>query len=174
MTAPPVILETVRLILRPHSLDDFASVAALWSEPLVTRFTSGSQPSTPEESWQRLLRYHGLWPALGFGYFALTDKKAGHFLGEAGLADFHRDVTPSLEGFAEAGWALMPAAWGKGIALEAMTAILEWYASTSDARPVACMVNPENAASLRLAEKLGFRLKAQALYKGAEGLMFER
>ena len=77
MTAPPVILETVRLILRPHSLDDFASVAALWSEPLVTRFTSGSQPSTPVESWQRLLRYHGLWPALGFGYFAVTDKKAG-------------------------------------------------------------------------------------------------
>ncbi len=174
MARGPVILETERLLLRPHTLDDFVSVAALWGSPEVTRFTSGDQPSTAEETWQRLLRYHGLWPALGFGYFAITDRGTGAFVGEAGLADFHRDITPSLDGVAEAGWALSPEVWGKGYALEALREILNWYASTPNPRAVACIINPDNAASIRLAERLGFKQKAEATYKGAVGLMYER
>ncbi len=172
--AEPVILETPRLLLRPHRLDDFTSIVTLWTHPEVTRFTAGNRPSTEEECWQRLLRYHGLWPALGFGYFAITDRQTGAFLGEAGLADFHRDITPSLDGFAEAGWALMPDAWGKGFALEALSAILAWYANTPAPRPVVCIISPDNAASIRLAEKSGFRLKAETEYKGSACLMFER
>lgn len=62
MTAPT--LETERLILRPHRVQDFEAVAALWAEPEVVRFISGT-PSAPEESWARLLRYIGHWQALG-------------------------------------------------------------------------------------------------------------
>lgn len=172
MTGPT--LETDRLILRPHTLDDFPGVFALWSHPDVARFTAGNKPSNQEECWQRLLRYYGLWPALGFGYFALLDKASGEFVGEAGLADFHRDIAPSLEGYAEAGWALLPAEWGKGYAQEALDAILEWYSKTSTPRPVACIINSDNLASLRLAVKTGFRLKAKTEYKGNDCLMFER
>lgn len=174
MIIGPVILETERLLLRPHTLDDFASVARLWSDMEVTRFTSGNQPSTAEESWQRLLRYHGLWPALGFGFFAITDKQTGQFLGEAGLADFHRDITPSLDGLAEAGWVLSPDAWGQGYAHEALTAILGWYATVPNPRPVASIINPDNVASIHLAERLGFGMKAETQYKGSACLMFER
>ena len=173
MTAP-IILETPRLRLRPHTLDDFTSIVTLWSHPEVTRFTAGNRPSTEEECWQRLLRYHGLWPALGFGYFAITDKETGAFLGEAGLADFHRDILPSIDGFAEAGWALIPDAWGKGFGLEALSAILAWYSATPAPRPTSCVISPDNAASIRLAEKTGFRMKAETEYKGSACLMFER
>jgi RimJ/RimL family protein N-acetyltransferase len=120
------------------------------------------------------LRYQGLWPLLGFGYFAIFEKVTGAFLGEAGLADFHREIEPSLDTYAEAGWALMPDAWGKGHAHEALSAIFEWYASTTDPRPVACIINPENTASINLAEKVGFRLTTTTEYKGSPCLMFER
>ena len=169
----PVILETPRLLLRPHRLDDFEAMVALWADVRVAQFIGG-KPSTPEESWSRLIRYIGFWPALGFGYFAITDKETGAFLGEAGLADFHRDITPTLDGFAEAGWALAPEAWGKGFAQQALSAVLAWYANTPAPRPVSCIISPDNAASIRLAEKTGFRLKAEAQYKGSACLMLER
>ncbi len=172
MTAP-IVLETPRLLLRPHRLDDFEVMAALWADARVAQFIGG-KPSTAEESWSRLIRYIGFWPALGFGYFAITDKETGAFLGEAGLADFHRDITPSLEGFAEAGWALMPDAWGNGYAQEALSALLAWYANEPSPRPAACIISTDNAASIRLAEKTGFRLKAETQYKDSACLMFER
>ena len=169
----PVILETERLILRPHGLDDFEGMVRLWTNPDVTQFISGSRPQTEEEVWQRLLRYRGLWALLGFGFFALTEKPSGRFIGEAGLADFHRDITPSLAGHAEAGWALMPQAWGNGYATEALTAILNWYETLPNARPVSCIIDLENEPSNRLAVKLGFHLKSAVQYKGFASNLYE-
>ncbi len=153
MTAP--IIETPRLILRPHRVEDFSDLATLWADPEVTRWIS-SQPSTPEESWARLLRYGGLWPMLGFGYFAVCDRASGAFLGDVGLADFRRRITPSLEGMAEAGWVLRREAWGRGLAGEAVAAMLAWYRATPAPRPLVCLIAPENAASLRVARRAGF------------------
>lgn len=79
-----------------------------------------------------------------------------------------------MDGLAEARWALYPEAWGKGIVREAMTAIVDWYAGTQSTRPVTCIVNPDNSSSIRLAEKLGFRLKARTQHKDKPCLMFER
>lgn len=170
----PVIIETERLILRPHVVGDFANIVSLWQNPDVTQFTAGNKPSTLEECWQRLLRYYGLWPALGFGYFSISDKQSGTFVGEAGLADFHRDITPSMEGCAEAGWALLPNAWGKGYAQESLMAIFDWYEATPNPRSIVCIINPDNASSVRLAKKIGFRLGKETGYKGDPCLMFER
>lgn len=61
-------LETERLILRGHGVDDFGDSAAMWAEPEVVRHIGG-RPFTREESWSRLLRYIGHWSALGFGYW---------------------------------------------------------------------------------------------------------
>jgi RimJ/RimL family protein N-acetyltransferase len=168
------ILETPRLILRQHGVDDFPDMVSLWTEPEVTRFTSGNKPSTPEECWQRLLRYRGLWSLLGFGYFVITERRTGTYVGEAGLADFHRSIMPSMSGKAEAGWALMPSDWGKGYANEALNAIFNWYEGTPNPRALSCIINPDNAASIRLAEKTGFRLKKETQYNGSACLMFER
>ncbi|QYU66578.1 GNAT family N-acetyltransferase [Leptolyngbya sp. 15MV] len=134
-------IATPRLLLRPHRVTDFEDLAALWGDAEVNRWIGG-RPSTREESWARLLRYGGLWPMLGFGYFAITDRASGAFLGDVGLADFRRAITPSLEGFAEAGWVLAPQAWGSGIATEALVALLDWYGAQPARRPVACIVAP--------------------------------
>lgn len=167
MTHRPVRLETERLILRAHELQDFDAMAAMWADPRVAQFIGGTA-STPEQSWARLIRYIGFWPALGFGYFAILDKASGQFIGEAGLADFHRDINPPLDGTAEAGWALMPNQWGKGYATEALIAILDWYQALPNARAVSCIIDPDNEPSNRLAAKVGFRLICVTEYKGTK------
>src|SRR5258706_15414003 len=119
MDSDPVpTFETPRMIFRPHGLEDFEDCAAMWADPLVARYLSG-KPSTREESWARLTRYAGHWKLLGFGYWAVREKASGRFVGDVGLSNFHRDITPSLDGQPEAGWVLTSSAQGLGFATEA-------------------------------------------------------
>lgn len=59
-TPNPPAIETERLTLRGHRLEDFAESAAMWADPEVTRYISG-RPFSAEEIWARLLRYVGHW-----------------------------------------------------------------------------------------------------------------
>src|SRR4051812_21679512 len=111
MVAIPVI-ETERLILRDHRLADFNAYAAMWRDPIVTRFIGG-KARTREESWVRFLRHAGMWHHLGFGFWAIEDKTSGRFLGEGGFHEIRRAIEPSLEGTLEAGWALLPEVHGR-------------------------------------------------------------
>jgi len=155
------VLETARLRLRPHERADFDALATLWANPDVTRFIGG-KPSTREESWARLLRYKGLWPLLGFGYWLVEDRKTGDCLGDVGFADFHRQMDPAPPALPEIGWVLSPAAHGRGVATEAATAALDWLQ-----RDCFCIIDPANAASLRVAAKLGFKSRGLARYRDA-------
>src|SRR6185437_10331372 len=103
-----------RLVLRPHSLADVDECAAMWADPDVTKHIGG-RPFTSEETWARVLRYAGHWQLLGFGYFAVRERASGKFVGDVGLADFRRAITPELV-LPEAGWALATSAHGKGYA----------------------------------------------------------
>lgn len=116
-------LETERLILRGHEAHDLTDVAALWSEPDTVRFTSGA-PLSREESWRRMAFYRGMWELAGFGYFAVFEKDAGSYIGDAGMLEAHRAIEPSLVGTMEAGWIFKAEAQGKGFAREAMRAVL--------------------------------------------------
>jgi len=169
----PPALETERLILRPHGAQDFEAVAALWAEPEVVRFISG-QPSTPEESWNRLLRNIGHWQALGFGYWAVTLRGSGQFIGEVGFADFQRSMEPPLAGVPEAGWVLAPQAHGKGLATEAVGRIHQWAAEATDWTETACIFDPAHAVSQKVARKLGYAPAGEALYKGNPALVMKR
>ncbi len=145
----------------------------MWGNPLVTRFIGG-KPFTNEESWARLLRYVGHWALVGFGYWVIEDRATGSFVGELGFADYKRDITPSLEGIPEIGWALLPKWHGKGYATEAVGAIVEWADAHLDAPRTGCLIHPENAPSIRIAEKFGYREHQQTNYKGSPVIMFLR
>ena len=168
---PVPVLETPRLVLRGHSVTDLEDSVALWSDPDVTRHISG-KPSTREEVWSRLLRYIGHWAVTGYGLWHIRDRATDRFVGEAGLADFKRDMLFSFDGAPEAGWVLAPWCYGRGYATEAMTAVLAWSAA---AHPrTVCIINPGNVASLRVAAKLGYREIARAEYRASEVIVFER
>ncbi len=166
-------IETARLILRAHDGKDLDAVHAMWSDPAVVRHITG-KPSTREESWARILRYAGLWPIKGYGYWAVVEKQSGQFVGDVGLADFHRDMTPALYEAPEAGWALIPAAQGKGYATEAMQAVLAWADRNLDMARVTCMLDESNAASVNVARKCGFTAYGHAEYKGMPSQLWAR
>lgn len=166
-------LSTARLILRAHRREDFASSLALWSDPAVTRFIGG-RPQTPEEVWSRLLRYRGHWAWLGFGFWAVAERSTGAFLGEVGFMDAHRVITPSLEGIAEIGWALMPFAHGRGFATEAVRGALHWGDAHLGAQRTACIIHPDNAASLAVAAKCNYREAARTIYHGEPTIVLMR
>ncbi|CCM75070.1 GNAT family N-acetyltransferase [Rhizobium mesoamericanum] len=165
MTNIPTI-ETARLLLRPHTVDDFSDYATMWSDEAVVRFIGGV-PSTREQTWARMLRVAGMWHHMGFGFLAIEEKQSGRFIGEAGFLDMKRDMHPvSTEGTLETGWGLMPFAQGHGYASEALTALIAWAQERFPAKPMTCIIDPENGASLRLARKLGFHEVQRCNYNG--------
>jgi RimJ/RimL family protein N-acetyltransferase len=167
------ILETARLELRPHCLDDFPHCAAMWADPRVTQYIGG-KPLTEEEAWTKFLRYAGHWRLLGFGYWAIEEKATGNFVGELGFADYKRELQPSLNGTPEIGWVLASRAHGKGYATEGVRAALAWGDVHFQSARTACIIAPENLASIRVAEKCGYQDPQPASYKGKPVLMFVR
>lgn len=148
-------LETERLILRPHRVEDFPDCAAMWRDPQVVKYTIGSE-SPPQRTWQRLLAYCGHWALLGFGYWAVESKASGRYIGELGFADFHRDLPQSVHGLPEVGWALAVAAHGQGYATEALRKVLEWGDANLASPRTICIIQRENHASVHLARKFGY------------------
>lgn len=103
MTEPA--LQTERLVLRAPERSDFEEFAAMRADPVVARYTSGA-PASADDTWQRLLRYRGLWGIAGFGYWVARERATGRFVGTIGFGDFRRGLTPSLEDIPEAGWGI--------------------------------------------------------------------
>jgi RimJ/RimL family protein N-acetyltransferase len=167
------VLETPRLVLTCHQVSDFEESYAMWSDPAVTRYISG-KPATREEVWARLLRYLGLWALLGYGCWVVRERGAGVFVGEVGLIDFRRDLSPPLGETPEAAWVLSPASHGKGYATEAVGAVLNWAKSHVKSERIACLIHPDNQASIRVAAKCGFRELGRTTYKDEPVIRFER
>lgn len=166
-------LTTPRLLLRPHKREDAEAIYALWNEPTVYAHITG-KPSTREECWARLLRYSGLWPLLGYGYWAIEDRETKAYVGEAGLADFHRMIEPSFGDTPEMGWLVSPQWQGQGLAREALEAIIEWAKAHIASPDIACMIAPENGPSLKLAARIGFIETGRTSYKGDPTILFRR
>jgi len=167
------VLETGRLRLRLHRSADFPASARMWSDPIVTRYIR-KVPFTQEETWSRLLRYIGHWSLLGFGYWAIEEKASGSFTGEVGFADYHRDITPSLADIPEIGWVLASHAHGKGLATEAVRAVIQWGDSHFSQKKTACIIAPENVASIRVASKCGYREFQRTTYHGNPTVIYTR
>jgi RimJ/RimL family protein N-acetyltransferase len=170
MAAIPT-LETDRLILRGPTLTDFAEMAAMWSDPVVVRGVGGV-PFAEEEVWARLLKYVGHWALLDYGMWIVREKN-GTFVGEVGFFDLHRAITPALD-VPELGWVLASRAHGKGFATEAVQRILAWGEQRFGGRTYSCIIDTDNAPSLRVAEKCGFREHVHTVYKGTAVILFRR
>lgn len=165
-------IETERLVLRETRASDFDACARLWGDERVVRHIGG-KPSTPTQSWARMLRFPGLWALLGYGYWALETRK-GDFVGQVGLADFKRALSVDISGVPEAGWVLSPDHHGMGFATEAMRAVLDWADANLDAPRTCCLIDPDNAASIRVAEKLGYAGREAARLGEADTWVFWR
>jgi RimJ/RimL family protein N-acetyltransferase len=176
------ILETERLRLRGHTLDDFGPCAAMWADPAVTRHIGGT-PLAEEESWTKFLRYVGHWALLGFGYWVVQEKSTSNFVGEVGFGDYKRNIQPpvkdaSLKHMPEIGWVLASQFHGKGYATESVRAAIAWgdahFGCTRRTSQTICFIHPDNLSSIRVAEKCGYREFQLTAYKGQPTVVFVR
>lgn len=166
-------IETRRLLLRLPTPDDFKDSLAMMRDETVARHIGG-KPLTREESWTRFLRHVGHWQLFDFGFWIVREKRGGAFVGHVGLGDFRREMTPDFGGAPEIGWVLARSAHGKGYATEAAQAAIDWMGVHHRPTRLVCMIEPENAASLRVAAKCGFREFARTTYKDKSVVLLER
>jgi RimJ/RimL family protein N-acetyltransferase len=166
------ILFGARVRLRPHVEGDFPACKTLWQHPETVRFIGGAAQSD-QEVWFRLLRYGGMWPLQGYGFWVFEDRATGEFLGEGGLMNARRGIA-GLEDIPEAGWALIPHAAGRGIATEAMRAVLDWADAQLSAERTGCIIDPGNAASLRVAGRLGYVEAGRPEFRGESIVLLHR
>lgn len=168
------MIETDRLILRQHTRDDFPAYHAMNVDPRVIQYVAAGKPMTEEESWNRLMRNAGFWPILGYGLFAVVEKASGRFVGLNGLANFNRGLGEDFDPFPEAAWSSSGETHGKGYATEAALASHDWFHTTFGPQRTVCIIDSENAPSLRLSEKIGYRAYGEAVYKDKRVIKFER
>lgn len=122
----------------------------------------------------KILRYAGLWELLDFGYWAVEEKISRQFIGELGFADFKRMMQPPIDGIPELGWAFASAFHAKGYATEGLCAALRWADANLDAAHTVCIISPQNTASIRVAQKIGYVEKLRTMVGEHETILFER
>jgi RimJ/RimL family protein N-acetyltransferase len=159
--------------LRRHSFDTFEPLATLWADPRVIQHIR-PKPFTRQESWQRLLRYAGMWSILGYGYWAVHHRQSGQYLGDVGFADHCRNLVPPIHGVPEAGWVISAADHGKGYGYEAALAAHQWLDRHRKPVNTVCIIDDKNVASIRIAHKLGYQRVGPAALDDGEVILFKR
>jgi len=173
LTVDVPVLETERLRLRGHRPSDLDACCAMWADPAVVVHTTGKL-QTREEVWARILRYVGHWTLRGYGLWAIEEKMSENFIGEAGFADFKREIDPPIQDTPEIGWILCSGFHGRGYGTEAVRAMVAWGDQHFGQARTVCLIHPDNAASIRLAQKCGYREYGRSTYREKEILMLER
>lgn len=107
------------------------------------------------------------WERNGFGPWALVERESGDFVGRAGL----RWTAVAGAAAVELAWTVDPARQGRGLASEAAAAGLE-LARAERIEEVVALVLAENAASRRVAEKLGMELDGEVEHAGLPHLVY--
>ena len=146
------MLTTDRLILRPMTIEDWEPYATMWADPRVTEFIGG-EPRTRAVSWPKFVQSTGFWLLFGYGYWTITDGD-GRFIGIGGFAQQKRGI-PELVGYPECGWTFIPDVWGRGIASEAVAAMVEWADSALGVE-TRCLIDKSNTASIKVATRNGY------------------
>jgi RimJ/RimL family protein N-acetyltransferase len=150
-----VTLETERLRLRMFREEDFAPYAQICADPEVMRYLADGKPLTGAEAWRQMAMILGHWQLRGYGLWAVEERATGALLGRIGL--FNPEGWPGLE----LGWALGREHWGKGYATEGARRALRYAFDELKQPHIISLIRPENAASIRVAERLGETLEGR-------------
>jgi RimJ/RimL family protein N-acetyltransferase len=151
-TTGPVI-ETERLILRPWRAADIAPNTAMLSDPPTARFiTADGKPVTSESvGWRNAAVMAGHWALHGWGMFVVEERSSRQFIGRVGPW-----YPPGWPGY-EVGWGIAKGFRGKGYAVEAARASIDWAFANFEIDRVVHCIDVENTASQRVALRLGAR-----------------
>ena len=143
-------LETSRLRLRLFTREDSQVMFDLNSDPEVIKYAEATPARNLEEARFRL--EHGPlhdYHEYGYGRFAVEWKETGSVIGFCGIK-----YIPEIE-LPEIGFRYMKEYWGRGIGTEAARICVEFARDDLKIKKLIALIVPENAGSIRVAEKLG-------------------
>jgi len=166
------VLETERLVLRGHRLEDFPTFAAMWKDPAFLRHLGPAR--SEEESWGRFLRHEGMWLLLGYGLWAVEEKASGAFIGDCGFMQNRRGLPIDCEGLPEVGWTFVSSAHGNGFGREASLAATAWADIHLTTPLTWCLIAASNLVSQKLAARAGYCETARITHNDRPALVLTR
>jgi RimJ/RimL family protein N-acetyltransferase len=145
------ILETERLLLRHLEPADLEALFVLYRDPEIRQYfpdgTLTFEQTKEELEW--FLNGHPQHPELGL--WATIHKETGQFIGRCGLLPWTLDGRAEVE----VAYLIDKNFWGQGLATEAAQAIVTYAAEKLRLSRLICLIDHENQASIRVAEKIG-------------------
>lgn len=144
-------------MFRASDLDDYAACVG---DPEVMKHIGDGKPLNREDAWRSMAAMSGHWNLRGYGLWAIEEKESGWLVGRVGY--FFPEGWPAEE----IGWLLRRDVWGRGYATEAATAVLAHGRALLGLERVIALIQPENAASIRLALRLGGSLDRRTELRG--------
>jgi RimJ/RimL family protein N-acetyltransferase len=163
-----VTLETERLLLRHFREEDLDAFAAVCADAEVMQHIGEGRPLTRAEAWRRMAYLLGHWQLRGYGLWAAELKETGACVGQIGL--YNPEGWPGLE----VGWLLGRPWWGRGLATEGGRAAMDFAFTRLGVDHIISLIRPDNARSIRVAERLGERLERKTVVNGIEALVYGR
>ncbi|QPM92457.1 GNAT family N-acetyltransferase [Pseudooceanicola algae] len=162
MTEIPT-LTTDRLILRPMWAQDWDGYHRLMTS---TRSVYMGGPFSLSTAWGMFCADHAQWSLFGCGALMIDSAATGTCLGQVGI-----NAGPLFPEH-ELGWCLYPDAEGQGFAREAAIALRTWARDVKGLATLVSYIDPDNARSVRLAERLGATLDPGALRPDPSDLVY--
>jgi len=158
-------LETDRLILRLFRDSDLDDYAEMCGDPEVMKYLGGAT-MTRSEAWRNMATVLGHWHLRGFGLWAVEEKDRGVLVGRVGC--WQPEGWPGLE----VAWTLRRSFWGMGYATEAARAALDVAFTQLAQTHVISMIQSDNAASIRVAQRLRMRLEGRTDMMGESVVIY--
>lgn len=147
-------VETSRLRLRPLQASDAEPFMEIHQDPEVIKYVLlGAAPGGITVAWRNIAMMIGHWHLRGYGPWAVSEKSTGQVIGRVGL--WNPEGWPGIE----LGWIIRRSHWDHGFATEASRAALEWAWENVDTDHIISVIQPDNARSIRVAEKIGERFE---------------
>ena len=138
--------------------DDIKLAEALWGNPEVTRFICASGIFTAEDIASRLETEISNERIYHVQYWPVFELSSFDFIGCCGLR-------PHDDNKYELGFHLLPRFWGRGYATETAMAVIDYAFNRLNAKVLFAGHQPENAASAKVLQKLGFIYIGDEFYK---------
>jgi RimJ/RimL family protein N-acetyltransferase len=157
MVGEPYFLKSERLGFRWWSQGDLPLARELWGDLEVTKFFGGPFPE--EEIGRRLQVELDRAGAHNFQYWPMHLLNGGEFVGCCGLRPYKLE-----QGIPELGFHLRPKFWGRGLAPEAATAVINYAFETIGAKALSAGHHPDNANSKKVLTRLGFQYTHDELF----------
>lgn len=154
-------------MVRPWTLDDLEPFHSVLGDPRVVWWDeqAGSIEHSRTELERVLRRSRDDHP--GLGWSAVLDRATAEVVANIAV-ETPAIETPGLE----LGWHVAVAHQGRGVATEAARGAALYARESLAARRLVALIEPENAASRRVAEKLGMTVEATVIYLGGPSLLY--